>query len=62
MPLDSQNVAALRWWLLCHGITPSLSAVKLDEAFVVCSNFAVSSLSSDTSASNLANSPVISTL
>ena len=27
-PLDSQNVAALRWWLLCHGITPSLSAKK----------------------------------
>jgi len=27
-PLDSQNVAALRWWLLCHGITPSSSARK----------------------------------
>ena len=27
-PLDSQNIAALRWWLLCHGITPSSSAKK----------------------------------
>lgn len=27
-PLDNQNVAALRWWLLCHGITPSSSARK----------------------------------
>ena len=25
-PLDSQNVAALHWWLLCHGITSSSSA------------------------------------
>ena len=27
-PTDSQNIAALRWWLLCHGITPSSSAKK----------------------------------
>ena len=27
-PLDSQNIAALCWWLLCHGITPSSSAKK----------------------------------
>ena len=27
-PLDNQNVAALCWWLLCHGITPSSSARK----------------------------------
>ena len=27
-PLHSQNVAALCWWLLCHGITPSSSVLK----------------------------------
>ena len=27
-PLDSQNIAALCWWLLCHDITPSSSAKK----------------------------------
>lgn len=27
-PLESQNVAALRWWLLCHGISVSSSTRK----------------------------------
>ena len=27
-PLDNHNMAALRWWLLCHGITSSTSTRK----------------------------------
>ena len=58
-PLDSQNVSALRWWLLCHGITPLSLIVKRDEIFA-CSNFAYSSLFLAFSTLILANSAVLS--
>ena len=38
-PLDSHTIPALRWWLLCHGVTVpvSLKKPKLIERFVnVC--------------------------
>ena len=28
-PLENQNVAALRWWLLCHGISVSSATRKV---------------------------------
>ena len=31
-PLDVQNVAALRWWLQCHGIKPASSWRKCQES------------------------------
>ena len=34
-PLDSQNVAALRWWLLCHGITLCQQKAQLLKYYII---------------------------